>query len=220
MTVVTFSGYVPGARYDGRPWTDVRVEQSADQAGPFTAVETIPLAPVDTDPINPVERSFTTELATLDPGWYRAVFVDADLDEQITDPVPYPPDDGLLATVADITPTVDAVGALLHARTYAGGVEVGTFTAETAVTAAQVAELIQMAVADLRARVGTAIALGLAGEAKRLAALQAATLVEASFFPNELDTDRSAYRQYQAMYLSSVQALTDDARRPAALRLA
>lgn len=127
---------------------------------------------------------------------------------------------GGTASVEDITPTVDDVGALLHARTLANGAEVGTFTVDTRPTAAQVERLIALAVSDLAGRIGAGVPAAYAGDAKELAALQAATLVEASFFPAQLDTDRSAYRQYQAMYINGVEALGGDARRPSALRLA
>lgn len=123
---------------------------------------------------------------------------------------------GGAATTAQITPTVAEVGALLRARTYSGGDEVGTFNTTTRPTAEQVTELIQMAVGDVTTRVGTGIPVAYAEDAKRLAALQTASLVEASFFPGELDTDRSAYRQYQAMYLNGIESLTASARRPSA----
>jgi hypothetical protein len=125
----------------------------------------------------------------------------------------------LLVPVDGLAPSVDEIGALLHARTNVGGVEVGTFTDSTRPTDAQVQALIDMAVSDLQTRVGTVLPEDLVVEGRRLASLQAAALVEASFFPGELDTDRSAYRQYTAMYLSGIEALTGDARRPSALRL-
>jgi hypothetical protein len=128
-----------------------------------------------------------------------------------------------------IRPTVEEVAALLHARTQAGeadpdnnvalGDEIGTFTTVTRPTRVEVERIIDMAVADVQARAGTAIPDAYVSEARRLCALQAAALVEASFFPGEIDSDRSAYRQYTAMYLSAIEALTADANRPSSLRL-
>lgn len=87
--VITFEDYVPPARYDGIPWTDARVYEGASSTGPWTLIDTITLTPVDSDPANPAERSFTTELASDTPAlWYRIIFVDGTGDvSQPTDPV-------------------------------------------------------------------------------------------------------------------------------------
>lgn len=124
-----------------------------------------------------------------------------------------------IATTDDITPAVADIAALLHARTYVAGVETGTFDANTRPTGGQVDALIAMAVGDLVARVGVGIPLAYAEDAQRLAALQTASLIEASYFPAEIDTDRSAYRQYQAMYLNGVDQLVAAARRPSSMTL-
>lgn len=83
MGVVTFVDYTPTPRFDGNPWTSVRIQEAALATGTWTTIETVTLSPVDADPENPVSRSFTTELAsdTLEL-WYRLVFVDATGDEQ------------------------------------------------------------------------------------------------------------------------------------------
>lgn len=80
--VVSFQSYRPAPRYDSLPWTDVRIEEGTTVDGPWVALETIPLSPVDSDPAVPAARSFTTQLAsdTMDL-WYRVVFLDADVDE-------------------------------------------------------------------------------------------------------------------------------------------
>lgn len=218
MTVVTFINYTPPPRADLLPWTAVRIEEAPASTGPWTPLETVTLSPVDTDPLQPRSRTVTTELATLPTGWYRLAFIDASGDEATaTPPVQNLPTGD--ASQAQITPALDAVGALLHARTAAGGSELGTFTVDTNPTGDQVTALITMSVGDLVARVDVAIPAGYAEEAKRLVALQTASLVEASYFPGELDTDRSAYRQYQAMYLNGVESLIAAINRPTALRL-
>lgn len=70
-------GFTPPARYDADPWVSVRVEESASAAGPFAAVETLALDPVDADPSAPASRNVTTDQATLESGYFRLVFIDA-----------------------------------------------------------------------------------------------------------------------------------------------
>jgi hypothetical protein len=119
-----------------------------------------------------------------------------------------------------LTPTLDDVAALLRARTYdANGVQVGQFTGSTRPSAAHVQELIDFAAGDVVARTGADIPEKYWPEARRLAALQAAALVESSFFPEQLDSDHSAYRQYTAAYLDGIRALAELVRQPSALRL-
>lgn len=85
--VITFEDYRPGIRYDDEPWTTIRIEEAASSTGPWTVIDTIAIDPVDTDPGAPASRSFTTEQATLEEGWYRVSFLDASGDVQATDPV-------------------------------------------------------------------------------------------------------------------------------------
>src|SRR4051794_11477539 len=79
------------AREDGQAWVSVEIEESVDVLGPWTLIDTIALSPVDPDPANPQDRSFTTSSGTLDRGWYRAVFVDALGNREFTEPLAYPP---------------------------------------------------------------------------------------------------------------------------------
>jgi hypothetical protein len=119
-----------------------------------------------------------------------------------------------------LTPTLDDVAALLRARTYdANGVQVGQFTGSTRPSAAHVQELIDFAAGDVLARAGVGIAEQYWPEARRLAALRAAALVESSFFPEQLDSDRSAYKEYTAAYLDGIRALVELVRQPSAIRL-
>lgn len=82
MTTSIFSltGVTPPARFDDLAWITARIEQADTETGTYTSLETFTLDPVDTDPSQPISRSFTTELATTGK-WYRVVFVDADADE-------------------------------------------------------------------------------------------------------------------------------------------
>jgi hypothetical protein len=87
--VITFQAYTPVRRYDGQPWTSVRIEEADAADGTWEVIDTIAIDPVDPDPTDPAARNFTTELASDTPLlWYRLTFVDATTDtEQPTEPV-------------------------------------------------------------------------------------------------------------------------------------
>lgn len=87
--VISFESYRPPARFDGDPWTDIQVYESASEDGVGTLIDTLTISPVDADPADPAERSFTTSLASDDLDlWYWVVFLDAALNEsQPTTPV-------------------------------------------------------------------------------------------------------------------------------------
>lgn len=74
----SFIGYKPPVRYDGDPWTQVRIEESATEDGTYAEVETLALSPIDTDPTAPASRSVTTDEASLEQGWFRLIFLDAE----------------------------------------------------------------------------------------------------------------------------------------------
>lgn len=76
MSIIhTLAGALPPARYDAVAWTSVRVEEAAAQGGPFDAVATLALSPVDANPAAPQSRDLTFA-ATLAAGWYRLVWLD------------------------------------------------------------------------------------------------------------------------------------------------
>lgn len=82
MSVVTLTGYRPSPRFDSLPWTEADVEEATLSTGPWAAIETFTLSPVDSDPSLPASRNFTTENASDTEGlWYRVVFRDASGDE-------------------------------------------------------------------------------------------------------------------------------------------
>lgn len=81
MTVVVpLRDFRPAARWDNKPFTQARIEEAPAADGPWTALETITLDPVDANPANPQKRNFNTELGTALNYWYRVVFLDADGD--------------------------------------------------------------------------------------------------------------------------------------------
>jgi hypothetical protein len=101
----------------------------------------------------------------------------------------------------DFTPTVADVGALLRARTKtASGSEAGTFTTETRPTADQVTALISTAAQDLVEVTGADIPESVWGSAKTAVIYRTAMLIELSYFPEQVATDRSAYPNYEKLW--------------------
>lgn len=75
--VVSLAGYRPAPRGDTLKWTTIRVEESSHYSGPWTLIDTFPIADYP-DPTNPPTIGLlTTAKATLSSGWYRLTFVDA-----------------------------------------------------------------------------------------------------------------------------------------------
>jgi hypothetical protein len=112
----------------------------------------------------------------------------------------------------DITPSVADVAALLRARTKdVNGVEVGTFNDDTRPTSAQVLTLIDKAVADVQAWLGPTPPPELADAARVAAALDAACLIELSYYPEQVQSNRSAYPEYAAMLQRKIEALQEAA---------
>lgn len=75
--VVSLEDFRPAPRYDGEAWANARIEEAPASTGPWVALETQALSPVDADPANPAYRNFTTDLGTAEEQWYRIVFLDA-----------------------------------------------------------------------------------------------------------------------------------------------
>ena len=106
-------------------------------------------------------------------------------------------------------PTVDGVAALLRARTKTNtGVEVGTFTDDTRPTGTQVtahiADAVQ-AVADELA--GAEVPESLYGSFSWCVKRYVACDIEKSYFPEQVQSSRSAYDQLWAQYLRAIEAL-------------
>jgi hypothetical protein len=87
VEVLSLTGYRPSPRFDDVAWTEARIEQALLEDGPWTALDTITLDPVDADPTDPAERNFTVEYEVADGEWFRVVFLDDDANEQPTEPV-------------------------------------------------------------------------------------------------------------------------------------
>lgn len=205
MTVVTFTDYQPLARHDNRPWTLINIYEGTSPDSTPDLIETIPMIPVDADPANPMVRSFTTELATLDSGWYKVTFEDATGDTSETEPI---------HNVADPTaayqPLVSDVAKLMRARTKDTlGHEVGTFNASTRPTYDDVLPLIAMSSRFVTTSIDTNIPESAYPNASAVIALRTAMQIELSYWPEQINTPRSPYQMLSDMYKDEYALLTD-----------
>jgi hypothetical protein len=111
-------------------------------------------------------------------------------------------------------PTPTDVARLLRARTKdSHGTELGDWSDDTRPTAEEVADLIDQAAGPVLARIGRledAAMADLLPAARHLVTLGAAMLVEKSYFPEQVASERSAYAAYQAEYADCQAALVGD----------
>lgn len=98
----SFENYKPPKRFDGLPYTQALIRESAAQTSGYATIETKTLSPVDADPTNPAARNFTTALATLAAGWYIIEWKDASGAVFDSDPVYSPTAGTALTTLADV----------------------------------------------------------------------------------------------------------------------
>lgn len=107
-----------------------------------------------------------------------------------------------MATRENWAPAVDAVGALLRARTKdRAGNEVGTFNADTRPTGEEVEALIDQAQEDIVAVLGTEdVPERWQLTARSVTVLGTALLVEIGYFPEQVNTGRSPYPQIKELY--------------------
>lgn len=98
-------------------------------------------------------------------------------------------------------PTVDTVGAILRARTKdSAGAEVGTFNTDTRPTAAEVDLYLQMAAASLWWCAGPWLPNTLWATSNYLIAIRAAMHVELSYWPEQIETDQSPYKELRLLF--------------------
>lgn len=205
MTVVTLTDFQPGPRTDGVAWTNARIEESLEPAGPWTTIDTVTLSPVDANPAAPLSRDFTTTHGTLAVGWYRVVFTNLAGDQQTTDAV--------LNTSGSYTPSVNDLGALIRARTKdTSGDQLGTFTALTRPTDQDAERIIGQARNDVTDQTGDEIPQVLWRAARSTITYRAAMLVELGYFPEQIGAGKSPYPQYEALYADALTRLIAAAR--------
>lgn len=207
MTLVPLEDVAPAGRDDGIPFVTARIEQAAEPDGPWSTVATKALDPVDTDPSTPALRTFAVDLDLA--LWTRVVFIDTDDVEQATDPLPPERD------TPGLRPSVSEVGARLRARTKlpnTGGTEIGTFDSRTRPTGDEVGSLIDDAIDEVTGKIGTPESGSkLERRARGAISLYAAMLVELSYFPEQVQTNRSPYAMLEKLYESRIKSLIADA---------
>jgi hypothetical protein len=201
--VVTFTDYTPAPRLDDEPWTTVLIFESSAEDGPWTQIDTQDLDPVDSDPSQPASRSFTTDNATLVGGWYQVVFQDADGHQMVFDPihnVEYPRNQWL--------PSITDVARLVMSRTKDKyGNEVGTFNSNTRPTNVQVSELITEMADRVTDVIGDEVPEQLWSDAASVVAERTAMEIELSYFPEQVNTNRSAYKDLKEQYEEDITRL-------------
>lgn len=107
-------------------------------------------------------------------------------------------------------PAPNEVASLLRARTTVrGGRTFGEWSDETNPSETQVAQLIEVASTDVAVAVGTDLAPVYATAARRLMLYRAAMLVELSYYPEQVNADRSAYAQYKELYDEGIARLIE-----------
>jgi hypothetical protein len=203
VTVVSLVDYTPPQRFDGTPWTVGRIEEAATADGTFSLIQSFNLSPIDSDPKNPLTRTFTTALATLDEGWYRIAWRDASSNQAVTPPV---------QNVDDSLPYEPAVNDVaqewLRARTKDdNGVELGEFTADTRPTYEEALRVVKASARDLYTAIGSDVPDRLVESAKSTVALLAAMRIELSFFPDQIAVQRSPYRELKELFDASLKRL-------------
>jgi hypothetical protein len=192
--IVSLTDYVPEARFDGQSWTQIRIEESDNVAGPWTQIDVIDIAP-DTDPAHPEPRSFTTQAAQLVEGWYRISFWDIEGSSVSFDPVQN------VSVTLEYTPTGSEVAALLRARTKkTGGGELGNWDNSTRPNAQQVEEIIRSATGTVSLMVGDIVPPKIVEEVRAIVAIRAAMLIELSYWPEQINSARSTYQQLKDLY--------------------
>lgn len=112
-----------------------------------------------------------------------------------------------VATVEQCTPTAGQVAVLTLSRTRDDdtGALAGEFTASTRPTLAAVDELIARATGEVIDQVGGTVPVDYADEVQRVAAARVAGLITLSL--DDISTDDSAQRRYDAIYLSGLERL-------------
>lgn len=117
------------------------------------------------------------------------------------------PETGLVPVVPC---TNQDVADLLRARTKDdAGIELGQWSDATRPTAAEVDRLIELATGDVLSQTGANLPERDAESARTMIALRSAMLVELSYFPEQVRSDRSAYEEYKRLYDDGMAALLE-----------
>lgn len=218
MIVVTFEDVLAPAR-SGFAWTQVKVDESATSTGPWTLIDTLALSPLDSDPGQPKPRRITTENAILAAGWYRLTFVDA----AAASSLPTAAIQNVPSVDSETRPTVHELSSLMRARLKTEfSSDNDAFNADTVPTADEADGLIDLAVDGVRIKLGDAIPPLYWKHCRTAILFKAAALVEITYYPEQANSDNSAYALYQDQYNEIVATLVhalqgDTATHPARL---
>lgn len=201
--VVPFEGWQPPPRTDGHPWTQIRIRESANEDGPWTTIDTIPMSPVDANPASPAYRDFTTENASLANGWYEIGFLDADGDESV-----FPAIHRDTVSGPAWRPSVDDIAKLLPGRAnarFTGGAGTPAFPDEARVNA-----IIDLATSTISARLGgDRLPAKFFDAARALTVLRVALTLEPAAWPEQARPDKSSWEQWKALYDEDMPALVE-----------
>lgn len=88
--VINLTDYVPPARYDSEAWIQAQIWYSPDNIQTYVLLDTFSLSPEDSNPQQPLSRSFTVSNVPTAVGWLSVTFVDASANQAPTNPVQYP----------------------------------------------------------------------------------------------------------------------------------
>lgn len=191
--VVSFSNYTPPPRFDGTPWNRYRIEEATSPEGPWTVIDLVSLGPIDTDPRSPLSRSFSAENATLDQGWYRVSFLDAN-----DNVVPFDPVQNITEAPYVFVPTLAQIGRVILSRTKGEfGALRGTFASDTTPNNIDASGCARDAARDMVPMIGEVIPVALIENAQRVCAIRAAMNIELSFYSDQVNTGRSVYPQLE-----------------------
>ena len=103
--------------------------------------------------------------------------------------------------VSDYTPTVQIVADQIVSRTKDKyGNEIGTFNSNTRPTDTQVTRLIDEHIGDVANVIGSEIPQELWEDAQAVVAERVAMAIELTYFPEQVNTDRSPYKMLKEQY--------------------
>jgi hypothetical protein len=112
--------------------------------------------------------------------------------------------------VNSIVPTLSQVAALMRSRTVVegtAGTELGTFDSTTRPTDVEANVLIDQAVLMVENSTGQAIPEQFFGQVRTIVAIQAAMLIELSFYQNEIASERSTLPMFQLLLKNGLSGL-------------
>jgi len=216
--VLTFTKYKPSPRQDGLLWTQAVIQQAAvadpatGEPGSWTTIDTKAITTYP-DATDPPSLSFTTELATALPGWYRVIFQDASGDQEFTLPrlfsgVTFRPstrDVALYIKNRTVDKNNNFLGDFKNGGVVAGG---------TAVSADEVEDLIQKAEQRVLRLLDVDPNVPIPTESQAavtdLMALYAAMLVEITKYSEQIQRQTSPYPQLKELWDDAWPSVKED----------